>query len=81
MYCIPKVPTTVHTTIAERFFLLRQYTLGDRVWAGITRRLITALDVAHAARSAYDRSGIVVWTVNKTLTGQRAFYVIDLQIK
>ena len=27
---------TVHATISERF-LLRQYALGDRVWAGITR--------------------------------------------
>ena len=41
-------------------FLLHQYALGYRVWAGITRYLITAGD---AACSAYDRSGIVAWTV------------------
>ena len=45
-------------------FLLRQYALGDRVWAGITRYLITALDAVDAVRSAYDRSGIVAWTVD-----------------
>ena len=38
---------------------------NDREWAGITGKLITALDAADAARSAYDRSGIVAWTVVK----------------
>ena len=45
-------------------FLLRQYALGDRMWAGITRKLITALNPVDAARSAYDRSAIMAWTVN-----------------
>ena len=44
-------------------FLLRQYALDDRVWAEITRLLITALDAVDAARSAYNRSGIVAYSV------------------
>ena len=44
-------------------FLLRQYALGDLMWAGITRLLMTALNAVDAARSPYDRSASMAWTV------------------
>ena len=44
-------------------FVLRLYTLDDRVWAGITRKLIAASNVLDASRSVKIRSGIVAYTV------------------
>ena len=58
------VPTSLSQIVQPipqllKVFLLRQYALGGREWAGI----ITALDAVDDARSAHDRSGIVTWTV------------------
>ena len=44
--------------------LLRLYALDERVWAGITRKLITARNALDASRSVKIRSGIVAYTVS-----------------
>ena len=67
---VHEIMCTVHIPQLLNDFLLRQYALralGDRrAWrvGGITRYIIyTNLTAVDAALSAYDRSGIVAWTV------------------
>ena len=49
-------------------FLLRQYALGDCVWAGITRLLITAVDAAACTLSYMDRNPWLPLVPKATLT-------------
>ena len=44
-------------------FSLRPYALDERVWAGITRKLIAEHNALGASRSVKIRSGVVAYTV------------------